>query len=165
MQRQYVVFGGTFDPIHAGHVDAMRFLLERFPLVIIAPTTRNPWKADPPTPVELRRAMINLVLEAEGLPRTRRYDGSGVIVSEFPYVYAKDFVGFARRQVPGECHWAVGEDVAPTVTKWHDWPELHVPIVTIPERVPVHATAIRRQEALCHPALSQFVEEHGLYRH
>jgi nicotinate-nucleotide adenylyltransferase len=59
------VFGGTFDPVHFGHLRpieaaAMRFSLGR---VLYVPANRSPHKSDVPTDARHRVAMLALALE------------------------------------------------------------------------------------------------------
>ena len=61
------LFGGTFDPIHRGHLAlaaaaASRFHLDR---VLIAPTGRQPLKSEPIATFEQRLAMVSLACVAD----------------------------------------------------------------------------------------------------
>lgn len=65
------LFGGTFDPIHRGHLviasaAARAFSLDR---VVFAPTGRQPLKADPPAAAFLdRMEMVALALDGHSVP-------------------------------------------------------------------------------------------------
>jgi nicotinate-nucleotide adenylyltransferase len=59
------VFGGTFDPVHKGHLEPVAAVAAAIPLdrVIFVPTSRSPWKeAEAPAPAEHRVAMLALAL-------------------------------------------------------------------------------------------------------
>lgn len=152
-----VVFGGTFDPFHLGHLDVTRELLKFFKSVIIAPTSQNPWKTEQPTPLELRRQMIELILKAEKV-------SSGVELSSSSYVFAEELVQEFRTQRPGAAlYWAVGEDSADSVSRWRNWDNLNVPTIVCPIRINLHATAIRSGDRPIHPAIAALVKEKRLY--
>jgi nicotinate-nucleotide adenylyltransferase len=62
------LFGGSFDPVHAGHLHVARAAQERFGLdrVVFVPAARSPFKPGrQPAPGEHRRAMLRLALEGE----------------------------------------------------------------------------------------------------
>jgi nicotinate-nucleotide adenylyltransferase len=59
------IFGGTFDPVHKGHLDPVAAVAAAIPLdrVIFVPTNRSPWKQEEaPAPAEHRVAMLALAL-------------------------------------------------------------------------------------------------------
>ena len=59
------LFGGTFDPIHTGHVDMIRQVCEHMPLdkVIFIPAYIPPHKNKTITPYHHRMAMVKLALQ------------------------------------------------------------------------------------------------------
>lgn len=45
MQKQYAIFGGSFNPIHVGHVSVVQQLLSQdLDQIIVIPTSRSPFK-------------------------------------------------------------------------------------------------------------------------
>lgn len=161
----YVIFGGTFDPIHEGHIAGLKRLIAKFPLVILAPTKRNPWKPESLATLPLRVEMIRLVLAYENLPfyPSLSKAATGVVLSDFEYEFAKDFVSYARRTRPGLVHWAVGEDQAQSISTWKDWSTQNVETEIIPIDIDIHATLVRTHQAPAHPALVDFIHQHHLY--
>ena len=151
----YVVFGGTFDPIHAGHVQAIRDLLGKFTQVIVAPTSQNPWKKDSATPLNLRCEMLRLVLEAEGL--------MGVTIHTGGYVYAEELVKVLSANLPGTLYWGVGADIADSVSNWRNWESLGVTTIVVPIQIPTHSTDVREQRTPIHPAAAEFAKKHQLF--
>lgn len=59
------VFGGTFDPVHAGHVAMAEAAAMKFGLssVVFLPARLSPHKVEPPTDPRHRVAMLALALE------------------------------------------------------------------------------------------------------
>lgn len=114
------VLGGTFDPVHVGHVAAARqvrrlFRLER---VLLVPAARPPHK-DPAelTPIEHREAMLRLaVAEHEGLSVSR-------IEIERPGVgYTVETMRALRDGEPRlDPIFVVGRDSLDDLPGWHDW--------------------------------------------
>ncbi|HQH28811.1 MAG TPA: adenylyltransferase/cytidyltransferase family protein, partial [Oligoflexia bacterium] len=142
--EDYVVFGGTFDPIHEGHVNAVRRLARLFPLVIVAPTSQNPWKLDQaqPVPFALRVAMIQLALDAEEMPHIRDLTDFGIAVADKEYIYAEDAVRYFRALRPGKLYWACGEDIAHTIQHWRNWETLGVTTIVVPIEIDTHSTLV-----------------------
>jgi nicotinate-nucleotide adenylyltransferase len=165
-RMDYAVFGGTFDPIHEGHVNALLRLCRVFPLTIVAPTKANPWKKDQaePASLPLRLQMINLVLQAESIRTTTDITETGVFVSGLDYVYAEELVGHLRSKRTGKLYWVVGEDIADSVGHWKHWEKLDITAVIVPIVINTHSTLVRSGAAPAHPALAQFIREHHLYQ-
>lgn len=162
----YAVFGGTFNPIHEGHIQALHSLCRLFPLVVAAPTKINPWKQNQPepAPLELRREMIRLALEAEGIAVTAELSGNGVYISGLDYVYTEELVNHLRRRRAGQIYWVVGADIADSVQHWKNWDNLEITAVVVPIVIDTHATLVRSGAAKAHPALVEFIRDHRLYQ-
>ena len=112
--EDYCVFGGTFDPIHQGHVSVIKQLTLHFRHILVAPTEKNPWKNEQPPALSLRLEMIELVFSDENIDTEQM----GVELVPFPYVFSRDLVDYLRRVRPGNPWWAVGEDSAESVSRW-----------------------------------------------
>lgn len=64
--NKVALFGGTFDPVHLGHMACVQHLVERmdFSKVVLIPTSQNPLKQNiQPAPKEDRLKMIALAVE------------------------------------------------------------------------------------------------------
>lgn len=59
------LFGGSFDPIHKGHIDIASEALKQLDLdeIQLIPTQNNPWKDDTMTSIENRLEMMNIALK------------------------------------------------------------------------------------------------------
>ena len=62
--RRIVWFGGTFDPVHNGHLEIARFVADQLPadLVVMAPAACNPLKAAPMADQDNRLAMLKMAV-------------------------------------------------------------------------------------------------------
>src|ERR1041385_7096937 len=87
-----VVFGGTFDPIHAGHLQVVQELTALFRRIVVAPASQNPWKKESATPLQLRLEMIALALAEKKIRRTSSLSESGVFVWQRGYVFAEELL-------------------------------------------------------------------------
>lgn len=112
------IFGGTFDPVHTGHLIVARDVLERARLdhVVFVPAAQNPLKgAGPIAPGEWRAAMIRAALR--DIPR---FSVSTVDLDRPPPSYGIDTVQALRREWPGaRLHWILGWDQLPSLHRWH----------------------------------------------
>lgn len=163
MEINAFVFGGTFDPMHEGHLEVVRGLRAEDRLLIIAPTEQNPFKERVPTPRELRLKMVERMLKAEGISLLGEPAPTGVYVSDFEYVRAVEFISNWRSRFSGELHWVVADDIVDEVETWKDWSSLDVKVHRVPITISVHATDVRAGKIPPHPAIRQLIRHHGLY--
>jgi len=117
------VFGGTFDPVHLGHlVPALRavetFGFER---LVFVPTARPPHKTGKPlTPFSHRFAM--LALATQGYDRL--YVSDMELAGEGP-TYTVDTLRRCRGEFVGkEVYFLMGSDSFSQISTWHRWQEL-----------------------------------------
>ena len=122
--RRIVVYGGTFDPFHNGHLSVARCLLEELAAdpVVIVPAGR-PWlRAKPPVASSKDRlTMARFATESE----------PGIEVSDVDTIrpgttYSIDTLADLRR-VYGDDHeyfLAIGSDSAAELHRWHRYEDL-----------------------------------------
>jgi len=69
MKNQLILFGGTFDPVHFGHLIVARAVAERLgmPRVVLIPSARPPHKAQCHASPAHRLAMLRLAVEGDPL--------------------------------------------------------------------------------------------------
>ena len=117
------IFGGTFDPIHRGHVEIARAAANRFGLeqVLFIPSGHPPHKQDnPEAGYEHRFRMVALACKADPRFRPSRLEapagGSG------PH-YSVDTVRRLADQLVSRERllFIVGSDAFAEVTLWYEW--------------------------------------------
>ena len=192
--RRLGVMGGTFDPIHDGHVSMAAALLDLFELdrVLFVPAGR-PWQKEGYSAAEDRWTMT--VLAAATHPRfaasRMEIDRKGPTYTVDTMAILRDFYG-----PDAALFFIAGVDAVLTLGTWHgvaglaklaeviavprpgfdatalrpapEWPRIHV--ADLPE-VDVSSTEIRRRvreglpiEGLVPPVVAEYIGEHGLYR-
>lgn len=116
------LFGGSFDPIHCGHVAAARAALEQVDLdrVLFLPTADPPHKPPLTAPAWRRFAMVELaLLDEEGLYTSSRELTPGRTA------YTVETLEHFRKQEPeAELHLLVGSDSLAQLHTWKRWREL-----------------------------------------
>ena len=119
------LFGGTFDPIHIGHLRCATEKLEIFALnrIIFVPASRPPHKLDGViTPFYHREQMIRLAIE--GNPAfsfsdvENRRDGVSYSVETVEYILDK------YRLEKLELYFILGQDAFHAIRTWKDWERL-----------------------------------------
>ena len=118
------LFGGTFDPIHFGHLRGAEEMLEIFNLnrIIFVPSSRPPHKLEAEiTSFYHREQMIRLAIEGnvnfsfsevENLRAGKSYS-----VETVEYILTKYMENL-------ELYFIVGQDAFQAVTTWKDWEKL-----------------------------------------
>lgn len=111
------LLGGTFDPIHIGHLNLAFELMEKKNLdqVWFIPAHINPHKNDkPPTSMEHRLAMVKLAIQ--GIPV---FDMKDLENDRPPPSYTIDTLRSLNAEFPHQFYLLMGEDVVPRFMQWH----------------------------------------------
>jgi len=121
--EKIILFGGSFDPIHTGHVLVARHAIQALDArkLIFIPANRSPHKTDSPAAGPHRFAMIRKAIE--GI--------DGFCVSDCELMrsqpsYTLDTINFFREQFGSDVvlHWLVGADQLSNFDRWHRVEEL-----------------------------------------
>lgn len=168
LKKSVVIYGGTFDPFHYGHLSIVKELIRFFPRIIIAPSNKNPWKETAPTPLDLRIEMIKRVLDHENIsykngPATKETEPPQIEISDFKYYFSEELIEHLNLKDNRHVYWAIGEDLAFEVTKWRNWDRLHFTAITFPININIRATQIREGHAKLHQAIEEFAKVNRLY--
>lgn len=181
------IMGGTFDPIHNGHLILGRDALDALDLhaLVFVPNCRSPHKlAALAAPAELRAAMVRAAIEGE----------EGLEMDEVEILrggasFAIDTVLHLRDLNPGaDIFYLIGEDNLAELHTWRRVDELHHlvqwvvmargadgpphPYITLRQRrIDISATEIRGRIAkgqsiryLVPDKVREIIENHQLYR-
>ncbi|MDI6024227.1 nicotinate-nucleotide adenylyltransferase [Leucobacter sp. UT-8R-CII-1-4] len=188
--RRIGVMGGTFDPIHHGHLVAASEVAAKFNLdeVIFVPTGR-PWQKDNVSPSEHRYLMT--VIATASNPR---FTVSRVDIDRNGPTYTVDTLRDLRNQYPNdELFFISGADAVAQIMSWKDKDELwnlahfigvsrpghelslsglsgeHVSLLEVPA-LAISSTDCRSRVARAHPVwylvpdgVVQYIAKHRLY--
>ncbi len=115
------IFGGTFNPIHYGHLIIAETVRECFSLdkVLFIPTGQPPHKPDTEvTDSEHRYEMVRLAIASN-----KFFEASRVEIDREGYSYTIDTLGELRKEYGMEAglFFIVGADVVPELITWKDF--------------------------------------------
>lgn len=180
------IYGGSFDPVHHGHLILAREALETFELeeVIFVPAAQSPHKADfPPADGEVRWEMLSSAIEGEA-----GFSSSRLELERPPPSYAVETVEQLRAQRrEAEFFFLIGEDHFPKLESWHRFADLRAlvqlvvldrsgveveyPFPAIRRKIDISATSIRNRVAsgqsiryLVPEAVEQIIRRRHLYQ-
>ncbi|MCH8156828.1 MAG: nicotinate (nicotinamide) nucleotide adenylyltransferase [Nitrospinae bacterium] len=118
-KQQIGILGGTFDPVHLGHLGLARETLERFSLdrILFVPAFQSPHKRRiaPASPVH-RLEMLRLALQNDPA-----LELSDVEIRRGELSYTIDTLDFVESQFPGcELNLILGRDNLSSLDLWKD---------------------------------------------
>jgi nicotinate-nucleotide adenylyltransferase len=123
--RQIMLFGGTFDPVHNGHLIIARHIAEQlgFRRVVLVPAATPPHKHPACAPAAQRLAMLRRAVRGEDL-----FEISTIELRRQGPSYTFDTVQEFLRPGPGparaDIHWVIGADMLADLPKWYRAAEL-----------------------------------------
>jgi len=119
MAQRVGLFGGSFNPIHNGHLIVARAVAERLKLdrVILLPSARPPHKGDRKLlDATYRAEMVRLAIEGEPLFECSDFD----LTRNGPSYTIDTVMHFRESLGPqAELHWIIGADSLSELTTWH----------------------------------------------
>lgn len=116
--KRVLIFGGTFDPIHNGHLIACRTVAEGLGIkrIILIPSGKHPFKHDITSP-EIRMEMVEKAIENEPLFEVCdcEFNRKGFSYSADTAVWIKNELYRKMKEV----YWMIGEDNLNQIPKWY----------------------------------------------
>ena len=180
------IYGGSFDPIHHGHVILAREAREALNLekIIFVPAALSPFKARPAVATaDMRLKMLHAAIEGE--------EGFGIDDCELrrpaPSWTIDTVLEIRKREAESELYLLIGEDTVATLDRWRRFDELNklVRFVVLDRtgsqaqsdyqivrrKIEISATDIRKRVAhgqsiryLVPPAVEEIIQREKLYR-
>lgn len=132
------VYGGTFDPVHYGHLRTALEVKEVFALdeIRLIPCSQPPHRDMPLIPSEMRMEMLNLSVQNQPglLVDKRELEREG-------YSYMVDTLKSLRYEVVDKSITLfMGTDAFQNLTSWHQWQQLfdyaHIVVISRPNHQP-----------------------------
>ncbi|WP_109519616.1 nicotinate-nucleotide adenylyltransferase [Mycolicibacter heraklionensis] len=121
-KRRLGVMGGTFDPIHHGHLVAASEVADLFGLdeVVFVPTGQ-PWLKERRVTAAEDRYLMTVIATASN----PRFSVSRADIDRGGPTYTKDTLRDLHEQNPdAELYFITGADALATILSWQDWPEM-----------------------------------------
>jgi nicotinate-nucleotide adenylyltransferase len=183
--RKIGIYGGTFDPIHHGHLILARQACEELGLdqLIFVPAAVSPFKNPAFASAELRLSMLQASIDGQD-----GFSADDCELKRPPPSYSIDTVLQIREREPNsELFWLIGADNASELNKWHRFDELKKlvqfvvldracrgekqPYPVIQRNIDISATEIRNRVAsgrsiryLVPRAVEEIIRRENLYR-
>jgi len=185
------IYGGTFDPVHCGHLLLARDALEqaRLDAVLFVPCAQSPHKRGRPHTTDIQRlSMLRLALKGEPRFWLTRCELERPAPS-----YAIDTARELHDAFPrAELLWLIGADQLARLEEWHQWDELRrevkflllhrgageipketaAPVLSLPRprQIDISATEIRHRvksrlpiDHLVPASVAAYIKRQGLY--
>ena len=179
------IYGGTFDPIHHGHLILAREARERLGLdkLIFVPARIAPHKRAPFASAELRLSMLRAAVEGE-----KGLEVDDCELRRAPPSYTIDTVESVQRREPGaEIYYLIGEDNLAGLGNWRQFDRLQKIVrfvvldrtgaeathgyPVIARKIDISATGIRKRVAsgqsiryLVPESVEEIIRRNNLYR-
>lgn len=150
---ELAIYGGAFNPPHAGHANVMIEASKQADLVLVVPSYKHPY-GKVMVDYELRLEWLRLITDS-----VRKHCTGTIAASNIEYELAQKMTGpiFSFTLLtyiaettgidPKKIALVVGQDVADALPGFYLGPELleKFSIITVPEQVGVRSTAVRNQ--------------------
>ena len=139
MAERLGILGGTFDPVHCGHLLLARYVLEALALdrVLFVPAAEPPHKSEVPTLPGHRWRMVCAAVEGHD-----RLEASDLELRRPGVSYTVDTLRRLRDERPeAERFLIIGADNVPELDDWHD-PEGILDLATVVAGTRVESEAL-----------------------
>lgn len=180
------IYGGTFDPVHHGHLILARDAREQLSLdqIVFVPAAVSPHKGDrPPPDADARIDMLRAAIANDEF-----FDVDDCELRRPPPSYAIDTIEeFRKRESGAQFYYLIGEDNVAKLNTWHRFEELKqlvqfvvldrggsdskhsYPVVR--RRIDISGSEIRKRVAsglpvryFVPPAVEEIIRNRNLYR-
>jgi nicotinate-nucleotide adenylyltransferase len=123
MAQELVLFGGSFDPVHNGHLIVARALAEArgFGRITLVPAAQAPHKTRRPTGADHRLAMLRLAVAGDPL-----FDISEIELHRPGPSYTVQTLRALRAEhgPKTRLHWVIGADMLEDLASWREAPQV-----------------------------------------
>lgn len=124
MSEKIILFGGTYDPVHNGHIEVASFAASKIGAsrVFLIPARRSPHKQSRPLAADNDRiAMLKLVVANNKL-----FQVSPVELNRAEPSYTIDTIKYFKEKFGSDCQffWLIGADMLKDLPKWYKINEL-----------------------------------------
>ena len=119
--KSIALFGGSFDPIHNGHLFVIEELLSsaRFEKFIVIPAG-NPWQKSVAASADHRLAMVEIALK-DCISKYRELEISRFEIDNSGPSYAYQSIEYFKLQNPGDnLVWIIGSDAFAKISEWKE---------------------------------------------
>lgn len=186
------IFGGSFNPIHLGHIEIAKSVLSEYDKVIFVPTFLSPFKLDDASRFEAspldRLNMVNIATKDESCFEVEPFEvlkkGTSFSIDTVKYVYEK------YPNIQGKLGLIIGSDSLASIKKWNDYETLLnlsnlivakrgnenitnsvIPYTLLPNLIkPISSSMIRSRikkyeewKSFVPKDVATYIEENGLY--
>ena len=171
----YAIYGGSFDPIHAGHVSMIRRAVELGYEVVVVPAFRHAFGKQS-APFEHRVSMCRLALGDPPQPRCRVCDTErSVATGDGQPVYTYDVLRHFRNRLNQPVSLLVGPDIAAEWQRWHRHADIDREFgrLSLPATHAVRSSEIRQRlrrgpltgplDSLLPTVVARYIAQQGLY--
>ena len=119
MKQKIILFGGTFDPIHTGHIKVARASMNQIGAerVIFVPARRSPHKKSHPSADQRQRfEMICLAIEND-----EQFEVSDCEFARKEPSYTLDTVMYFKNRFgdDSDIYWLIGADAVSELSQWY----------------------------------------------
>ena len=154
------VYGGTFDPVHRGHLAVARSVREAFDLsrVLFIPARQSPLRAPPLASARDRLAMVRRAIDG-----TPGLEVSPIDIERSGPSYMIDTLqSLAARRPAAELFLILGADAVSELPAWRHADRIlaAAQIIAVPR--PGHSTEIPREVLALHPRAEMRIHMHRM---
>ncbi len=183
--KRLALIGGTFDPVHGGHIGIARAAQETLDLdqVRFLPCRQSPHKQDRASSASTHRlAMLRLATQGLSWAKVDAFE----LHQDLPSYSWRTAEAFRQRYPHSKLYWIMGTDQWQALERWANWERLaelvhfivfqrgefprarnNIEATFIEGQFDISATEIRegdRDSSLSLPSVDRYIRDHGLYQ-